>query len=423
MKFADILSSAATNLWHNKGRTILTVIAIMIGAFTIAITVGVNSGVNGYVSKQVANVGSKGLMEIIPSTNTTNSMTNTPQKYDSNRGSAADQENVTPQKLKKLKQISALKDVQPVQNMSIDYVQGPNKTKYIIEAQPPVGVNVDLKQGHQAAKKGSAKEVVLANKYIKALGFKSAQQAVGQTIKVAASSQATNQRSLVTAKVVGVRNNSIIQGNLSIVSQALADKISAINQLGLPKRMKQNYYGVTATVKNPSDANIAQLKKRLAKQGYSAQTFQDEVGQMRQVVNAITGILIIFGTIALIAASFGVINTLYMSVRDRTREIGLMKALGLSRGKVFLIFSCESLLIGFIGSILGILIAMALGTILNKVALNSFLKGLGGFTLVQFSWASVLMIIIVIMLIAFLAGTLPARRAAKLDPMTSLRYE
>lgn len=112
-----------------------------------------------------------------------------------------------------------------------------------------------------------------------------------------------------------------------------------------------------------------------------------------------------------------------MSVRYRTREIGLMEALGLSRGKVFLIFSCESLLIGFIGSILGILIAMALGTILNKVALNSFLKGLGGFTLVQFSWSSVLMIIIVIMLIAFLAGTLPARRAAKLDPMTSLRYE
>lgn len=104
MKFADILSSAATNLWHNKGLTILTVIAIMIGAFTIAITVGVNSGVNGYVSKQVANVGSKGLMEIIPSTNI-------PQKYDSNQGSAADQENVTPQKLKKLKQISALKDV------------------------------------------------------------------------------------------------------------------------------------------------------------------------------------------------------------------------------------------------------------------------------------------------------------------------
>lgn len=90
---------------------------------------------------------------------------------------------------------------------------------------------------------------------------------------------------------------------------------------------------------------------------------------------------------------------------------------------MFLIFSCESLLIGFIGSILGILIAMALGTILNKFALNSFFKGLVGFTLVQFSWSSVLMIIIVIMLIAFLAGTLPTRRAAKLNPMTSLRYE
>ncbi|RHW52041.1 ABC transporter permease [Bombilactobacillus bombi] len=422
MKFSDILKSANTNLWHNKGRTILTVIAVMIGALTIAITVGINNGVNNYVSKQVANVGSKGLMEIVPA-DATGQQADGPQKYEANRGSATDQQNITPSKLKKLKAMKSLKDMQPVQDMSIDYVQGPNHSKYTIQAQPPVGINVDLKRGRQAAKNGHSQEIVLANEYIKALGFKSAQQALGKTIKVAASSQATNQRSIVTAKIVGIRNQSIIQGSQSIISQALADRVSNINQAGLPAKMKQNYYGVTATVKNPTDANIAKVKKQLAKQGYDAQTFQDQVGQLRQVVNAITGVLIVFGAIALLAASFGVINTLYMSVRDRTREIGLMKALGLSRGKVFLIFSCESLLIGLIGSVLGILLAAGIGQILNQLAVTSFLKGLAGFTLVQFTLPSVVAIIVIIMLIAFLAGTLPARRAAKLDPMTALRYE
>ena len=133
--------------------------------------------------------------------------------------------------------------------------------------------------------------------------------------------------------------------------------------------------------------------------------------------------LIIFGAIALIAASFGVINTLYMSVRDRTREIGLMKALGLGRGKVFSIFSCEAILIGLIGSLLGLISAMGLGQLLNKAATSSFLKGIDGFVLVQFNWSSSLLIVGIICLITFLAGTLPARRAAKLDPITALRYE
>lgn len=112
-----------------------------------------------------------------------------------------------------------------------------------------------------------------------------------------------------------------------------------------------------------------------------------------------------------------------MSVRDRTREIGLMKALGLSQGKVFSIFSCEAILIGLFGSLLGLLGAMGIGQALNSVARKTFLKGIDGFTLIQFNWPNSLLIIGIICLITFLAGTLPARRAAKLDPITALRYE
>ena len=57
MKFRDILNSAGSNLWHNKGRTLLTIIAVLIGSLTISITLGINTGVNDYLHKQIGNVG------------------------------------------------------------------------------------------------------------------------------------------------------------------------------------------------------------------------------------------------------------------------------------------------------------------------------------------------------------------------------
>lgn len=142
-----------------------------------------------------------------------------------------------------------------------------------------------------------------------------------------------------------------------------------------------------------------------------------------QVIDAITYVLIFFGAIALLAASFGIINTLYMAVQERTKEIGLMKAMGMRANRIFMLFSFEAILLGFWGSLIGVLVAMGVGQIINKIASNSFLKDLPGFTLTAFPIVPMLLIMLLIMLIAFLAGTLPARRAAKQDPIAALRYE
>jgi putative ABC transport system permease protein len=168
---------------------------------------------------------------------------------------------------------------------------------------------------------------------------------------------------------------------------------------------------------------MTKIKNSVIKLGYRAETLEEQIATIRTVVNAITGTLILFGSIALIAASFGIINTLFMSVQERTREIGLMKAMGLSRSKVFSLFSIEAILIGFFGSLFGILAAMAAGNLINDIGAKSFLEGMEGLKLIALNPIAILGIMCLIMFIAFLAGTLPARRAAKLDPIAALRYE
>ena len=174
------------------------------------------------------------------------------------------------------------------------------------------------------------------------------------------------------------------------------------------------------------DVSPATMRSEMAKleeMGYSSMTLTDTVSMIKSFFDAITTVLTIFGAISLLAASIGIINTLYMAVQERTREIGLMKSMGLSKAKIFGMFSIEAIALGFWGGILGLIIAYVARAVVNPLASQTFLAGLPGFTLVEFNPLYLVIIIVVVMVIAFLAGTLPARRAAGKDPIEALRYE
>ena len=130
-----------------------------------------------------------------------------------------------------------------------------------------------------------------------------------------------------------------------------------------------------------------------------------------------------FAFIALLAAGFGIINTLLMSVQERTREIGLMKAMGMSSGKIFALFSLEAVFIGFLGSAIGAVVAMGVGSLVSSVLAGGFLSGLAGLQIVAFTPLAILQVLLLVMGIAFVAAVLPASRAARQSPIDSLRYE
>lgn len=158
------------------------------------------------------------------------------------------------------------------------------------------------------------------------------------------------------------------------------------------------------------------VKNQLRDQGYEATSRQDSVGEVMQAIAAVRMVLLVFAGIAIMTAIFGVINTQLMSVLERTREIGIMKALGLSRGGILLLFSIEAGWIGLIGSLAGTLLALPFALLIGFLGKSSSFAA--PITLPNF-----LLVVIVLVVIAMLSGLLPARRAAKLDPVEALRSE
>ena len=430
MKFLDMIRTSASNLWRNKGRTFLTVIAIFIGAFTITLTSAVNSGVNDYIKRQLSIFGKENKSVQIIKKAEISGLSGELREYKEGESEISQSSYSAPvltgQDIEKLKKIEGLENVKPAENISGDYIEGANGKKFVAGNIESIDENTEVKLDIKAGKDISTKnEAVISQDYIEGLGFKNAENALGKTIKMQFSNQFNGKKKVYEFKVSGVMNKSLVQNQLTVISNEFKKEILAFQQKNMPEAQKEKYFAATATLKPEfrSEEKLQMVKNAGDKEKYTITTYADQIKNLTNVVNAITGGLTVFGSIALLAASFGIINTLYMSVRERTREIGLMKAMGLSNGKIFQLFSIEAILIGVLGSILGILLASLAGAALNNFATANFLKGLEGFELTKFTLQNNTIITAAIAIVAFLAGALPARSASKKDPIEALRYE
>ena len=425
MKFLDMIGTSASNLWRNKGRTFLTIIAVCIGSFTITLTSAVNMGVNDYIQRQLSVFGEDSILYFNPKQEAT---TFGPKEYKDGSKQVNPRFSQATLNLKDVEKINKIPNVKKAalyDFITPDYVQYKDGKKLtittvIVEADGQK-YNFDFLTGKKAVNHG---EITISQDYLEPMGFKDAQSAIGKELNIQIADTLTGEKKIFTQKITGVTAKSLIQSAMVTVSRPSYDDFYAFQSKSTPKEVKDSSFVVLAQVNGEvSKEKLDQIKKDAEKAGYSASTAKDQVETIMNVVNGITGSLIVFGAIALLAASFGIINTLYMSVRERTREIGLMKAMGLSNGKIFQLFSIEAILIGVLGSILGILLAQGAGNTLNHVATESFLKGMDGFTLTKFTLQNNTIITIAIAIVAFLAGALPSRSASKKDPIEALRYE
>lgn len=429
MNSLDLLRTAASNTFRSKLRTTLTVLALFVGAFTLTITTALGAGVSDYVTKQVASLGAGDVLLVTKASASTTTGSG-PQKYDPATSTASNGASnpltgsagaLTAADVAALRRIEGLSDVGPISAVSIDWIRGAGADRYQFSIAPTSSIaKSDLAAGAQLDTGAAERQVVLPEDYVRPLDLGTAADAVGTRVTLGFTDVVGGAHTL-TATVVGVSNTSLLTagagGNASLVD-AIAEQQKAGSNA--PDR----YQAAVAHFAADADAStVTRLKARIADQGMAAQTIEDQLGIVQTVITGITGILNAFAFIALLAAAFGIVNTLLMSVQERTREIGLMKAMGMSNGRVFALFSIEAAIIGFLGSALGVLVAIAVGLPLNAALGSGPLSGLAGLQLLLFRPTGVLGVIALIVVIAFLAGTLPARRASRKTPIDALRYE
>lgn len=183
-----------------------------------------------------------------------------------------------------------------------------------------------------------------------------------------------------------------------------------------------NYSQIKIAVKN--QASLDKVRKSIEGLGYSTRSVADTVNQINSLFATARTVLALLGMVALAVASLGMFNTLTISLLERTREVGLMKAMGMKSSEVQELFLTESMIMGFFGGLLGIAIGF-LGGKLMGVLLSAFsiAKGVG---IVDISYIPSLFIAAVIFLsltVGLITGIYPARRATKISALNALRYE
>ncbi|MEJ2748483.1 MAG: ABC transporter permease [Anaerolineae bacterium] len=212
---------------------------------------------------------------------------------------------------------------------------------------------------------------------------------------------------------------------------------SRLIDLGLTEReaMKEWWFGQPdilqsegydgLTVRAADLAQVGQLADIIQSYGLETQTLEAILAAANDVLSLMQALLGSVGGLALLVAALGVANTMMMAIYERTREIGVLKALGASRREIRSMFTVEAGLIGLIGGFFGLILGALLGRLVDWIAhrylLSEGVTGIGQLSVVPL-WLA-LGALAFAALIGIVAGLYPASRAAKLDPVTALRHE
>jgi putative ABC transport system permease protein len=178
---------------------------------------------------------------------------------------------------------------------------------------------------------------------------------------------------------------------------------------------------------NPADL-IAPVEKSLRKsrgvkegqEDFEVQTFQDLLNSYLTIFNIVQAVIIGIAGISLLVGAIGIMNTMYTAVLERTKEIGVMKAIGAKNSDILLIFLIESGFLGLAGGIIGILIGMGISKSVEILGTQML-----GTTLLYAYFPAWLILgaLAFSIIVGTLSGLLPAKQAASLQPVDALRYE
>jgi putative ABC transport system permease protein len=443
MGFLDLVSLILENLNRRKARVALTAVGVIIGTAAVVILVSLAIGLQRNANQQLYGIGDLSQIQVMPNYG---DVPMGPEPVMSGGagmpGQPANQKLITNDSLEEL---SALPGVEAV--IPRDYLNtgGTIQFQRLETYASLLGVGLkDLSAMGVASQSGSM-ELGRGTAIIGSMLAKNfydprwrpgqptpePPDLLDQTVKlnlIKWTQEGTEIRKSIPLRIVGVLEETRGEPDYSVYVSL--DELTAYNEWALGRRINRNRDGYPMAIVKVADVqNVLDITDQITALGYQAYTPQSFV----QGINSFYLVLqVIFGgvgAIALLVAAIGIANTMTMAILERTREIGLMKAIGATNRDVLSVFLGEAAGIGFVGGFFGVLLGWSAGQILNVVALAYFAgqsAQTGGppptVAVYTPAWLPVFSLVFAT-LIGLISGVYPALRAATLVPVNALKYE
>ena len=433
MTFRNLVYIVSRNLYRMKIRVAMTAAGVLIGTASIVLVVSLG---NGLQQANLQNMGAFGEL--------TELTVYSPSSLGSLVGSQTlGQEDIVLndkalQKFKKISGVTAVTPIITLFNSSLRYnrfIAYPN----IVGIFPDELAELAFKMDSGAARLGQWKAIVgagVAETFMDPKTRSAPRDPIklnGKTLLLVTTKADIEGKPIVKQvriRVVGILAKTGNEKDYTIYlsSQDVID----INSWANDRRPNYDINGYERAIIKVSDSQHAvKVEQAVMQDGfyvYSLQTFIRTNNVFFMIIQAILGSL---GGIALFVAGFGIANAMIMSIYERTREIGLMKAVGAHNREVLFIFLSEAGSIGLIGGLGGVIIGLGLGGIINaigKIIITNLATQQGSTdipipALVQTPFWLILFAITFSVAIGLASGLYPALRATQLDPIKALRYE
>ena len=423
MRLVDQLSMAFSNLWRRKLRTSLTILAVVIGATLVTLIVSLSNGLERFIVDQFGLFISQ--ESIIVST----------VEVGFGGGDGPQEISVTEvdipvpftsQDIEKIEALSGVERVDFAINVPALFIsaEGDDRQFSIFaDTGPDYGIRLrQLVAGSYFTETDSG-QCLIAFDYLEAFGWPDAASALGQQVSITVGklNPFDTDTRVFSFTVAGVMQNTL---NATEVLVPMADAVEMARfYQDNPLLYSEAQPGFLLTVKAFDETFVDVVAGEIEALGFSTITAAEILDEINSVFGVIGIGLTSFAIIALLVAAIGIVNTLLMTIYERTREIGVMKAVGATRGAVRLMFTMEGAALGFLGGAIGVATGWFLGLVLNIVGSRTFLSDFPNFQMAVLPPWLIFAVVGLTTAISMVAALYPANRAAQLHPVEALRYE
>jgi len=414
LKSSSIWDMAFDHLKYKKLQNFLIILGSAIGVFSVIIFLGLGNGIKGYIANQVDSLVNPNYQSVVRNTTRDKDASAAERMQATAQARATNYSSTTMNKamLNRLGNVQGVDEVYAGGQFSnAVFTYGNVKSQPVqIQSWSPQFSKKTIKAGHQA-KSG---EVLIDQAYAKKIQS-NYQALIGKTISFSYIAFDSTNRPVViatSAKIAGMtdggQSGAMFIQNWSTMQNDLK-KNNAVTEANYVAVEIKDTKAVSATMKR-----INKLQSN-GMQSFAGVSLTDILSTINTITSLASYVLAAIAGISLLVSAIMIIVTTYMSVSERTREIGVLRALGARSKDIRGLFTNEALLIGIISAIVGITIAYV-----GQIAMNTALNGLIHFSIVQVSVGNVIFAVVISILIALIASFVPSRRAAKLNTIDAL---